>query len=90
MTELWNPDPCSGEANWTPDPGVGPPWSSDPCLGDAGWKPLTICRRPYGLGPYGLGPYGRCAIVGGADWGEVQMTIVKPAARRTWRRRARV
>jgi hypothetical protein len=69
-------------------------WNPDPCVGDAGWTGETVCRRPYGLdgSNYGRGPYGRCAIVGGADWGEGTVTMSQPlkAAPRAatpWRRR---
>ena len=68
------------------------PWTPNPCTGDAGWSGLTVCRRPYGVGAYDAGPYGRCAIVGGAVWGQTAacapFSQQAPLAPMPWRRRA--
>jgi hypothetical protein len=65
-------------------------WTPNPCAGLAGWTGQTVCRRPYGRGLYGRGPYGRCAIVGGAVWGEIPPCepVFQPTMPTPWRRAA--
>ena len=68
------------------------PWTPDPCIGNAAWTAPTVCRRPYGRGAYDAGPYGRCAIIGGAVWGEEASPcpiVFTPPVPMPWRRSAR-